>query len=187
MRRRDAVSMTRAQALQHIVGVFGTIAHEHHVASGIERRVCGLGGGPGLARRLHRQIVAEDHAIEPKPAAQDLRQPHAREAGRPGIDGRIEDVGRHHRGQRQPEPLIRLRIAAKNLVERAGIDRRLDMRIRLHVAVPRKVLAAGCHSGQRQAMCDAFGQQRDDARIRVERAIADRRGHSNRRERIVVP
>ncbi len=39
--------------------------------------------------------------------------------------------------------------------------------------VPRKMLAAVAHAGQREAVVEALGKQRHHARIAVKRAIAD--------------
>ena len=55
----------------------------------------------------------------------------------------------------------------------ALVDRHLGVAVGLDEAVPGEVLAAVGHAGQQQAVHQALGQQRDDARVAVEGAVAD--------------
>ena len=83
VRHRIIVLPETVQYLQRRAPV---VAHQHHVAPGLQRR---LGARDESARHggaLHAQVIAEDHPLEPQASAQHLLQPEGRKAGRLGID-----------------------------------------------------------------------------------------------------
>ena len=90
--------------------------------------------------------------------------------------GRIHDVRRHDRGQ----PLLDQRgerhdVGAQDVVERARVDRRVDVRIRGDEAVAGKVLADGGAARGCEATHERGREIGDHDRIGMERAIADHR------------
>jgi hypothetical protein len=130
---------------------------------------------PRHARRPS-QVVAEDHAVELQPVAQDLAQPLPRESRRVRVDCRIHDVRRHHRIEpRADQRIERDEVVALDLVEAARVDRHLVMRVRGDEAVSREVLADARHP----AVAHPFDQRRRELRGRVgiamKRAVADHR------------
>ena len=110
---------------------------------------------------------------KPSCVAQDLAQPARREAGRPLVDARIDHVRRHHARERPGEPFVGPRVVAQDALERAVVDRDLEVAVGAHEAMAGEVLAAVVHARLQQAEAEALRQQRDDARIAMERAIAD--------------
>ncbi len=106
------------------------------------------------------------------------------------IDLGIDHVRRHHRRERDAEPAVRQRVVVEDRVEGALVDRHRDVRIGRDVAVAGEVLAAVRHAGEREAVHQALREHRHDARVAMERAIADHRARpvvevEHRRERQV--
>ncbi len=160
------------EAVEQLVGLLRRVADEDHVAAGLECRVRALHYRTGNARALHRQVVAEDHALESEVFPQQ-GQPLPRKAGRMLVEFRIDHMRGHHRRQAHAEPAIGSRIVLQDVLRIALIDRDRDMRISGHKTVSRKVLATVGHAGLTQPVIDAFREQRNDTRIVVEGTVAN--------------
>ena len=123
----------------------------------------------------HRQVVAEDHALELQLAAQNILQPAPRESSRLAVDLRVDHMGRHHRGQLLAEQSEWLQIGGADLLQAAFIHRNRHMGVRLGPAVAWEVFAGGGHAGSRHAADKGAGQLRGTVRITVKRTCADHR------------
>ena len=153
------------------------VAQQHHVAAGLQRHHSGFGVADqcavNAARAFHAQVVAEDGAVKPQLAAQDVLQPFGREPGRALIDLGVNHVRWHDAGQRAAQPRVRRGVLGQQGAQAARIDRHLGVRVSLNKAVAGEVLAAIGHARLQQAVHQTFGQQGDDARVAVEGAVAN--------------
>jgi hypothetical protein len=150
-------------ALRGAQGQFGSsavIAHQAHVATGAQ---CGFDAAGGVADHMgagHRQVVAEDHAVELQFAAQDVLQPAPGETGGLRIDLWIDDVGRHDSGQLLTELGERHEVVGADLVEAALVIRDRHMGVSFSPAVTGEMLAGGGHAGAVHAADKGSREQR---------------------------
>src|SRR5262245_6736932 len=96
-----------AEIGEELIHACGIVADEHHVASRSERRLDTFHDSTCAACSFHRQIIAENDAIELELAAQRLFQPDRRVTGRPRVYPGIYHVrghdGREARSDHAPE------------------------------------------------------------------------------------
>ncbi len=120
----------------------------------------------------HGQVITENHPIELQFAAQDVLQPATREAGRLVIHLRVNNVGRHDRGQLLAQARERHQVMGAQLFQAALINRNGHVGICLGPAMTREVLAGGGHASAVHAPDKGAGQQRGTLGITFERARA---------------
>jgi hypothetical protein len=148
------------QVVQRLAPAHALVAQQHQVAAGVHRQHGRLGvaqrAAGQRARAGHAQVVAEKIApVKPRRERRtSCSQGAEKPAGLSSTSG-IDDVRRHHAGERGGQPLVRPRVVAQDLGERARIDRHVDM------AVGRDVAVAGesaCRSWPcRPGACPASG------------------------------
>jgi len=158
----------------HRVGTGHVVADQHHVASGGRRR---LGPRDHVARAMcadHFEIVREDRAVEPEPAAQDFVQPFPRVAGGERVDCRIDDVRRHHPLEAPPDQRSeRHEVLGRDRREAALVLRQRIVRIRGDVAMSREMLAHRRHAFGVQSVDKGSREMRRGVGVAMECAVAD--------------
>ena len=130
-------------------------------------------------RAFHAEVVAEHRPGEAEVVAQDALQP-AR-ARTPRVAHRPSDRSRAPASRWRALVLShsygRASSARMAFSERLSIGTSM-MRVASHVAVPWEMLAAVRHAGEQQAVHQALREHRHDARVAMERAIADHAARS---------
>ncbi|MCY1515683.1 hypothetical protein D9M68_502800 [compost metagenome] len=90
------------------------------------------------------------------------------------VDLGVDHVRGHHgRQDGVAQPRVRRSVFLQNAFQRTLVHGNLVVRIRLHEAVAREVLAASRHAGELQALDERARQHGDHAGIAVESAVAD--------------
>ena len=153
------------------------VAQQH----GIAARVQGGQGGGGVAdgcavddaRALHAQVVAEDHPVKAKLAAQDVLQPAGAKASGAAVHLGVNNVRRHDAGEHLRQPGIGGSIVGQDGRKTAFIHRHGHVRIGRGKAVPRKMLAAVGHARLQQAVHQALRQAGDGGRVAAKAAVAN--------------
>ncbi len=82
-------------------------------------------------------------------------------------------MGRHHGGERGALPAVGCRVVGQDRFQAPVVHGDVDVRVGLHVAVSREMLAAVGHARQQQSVHQALGEHGHHARIAVERPVAD--------------
>src|SRR5690606_21969638 len=150
------------------------VADQDHVAAGVQVRIDAGLDAAGGERGGHADVVGEHDAAEMHFVAQDVLDPALGVAGRVGVDLRIDDVGHHHRvGPGVDAGGERHQVELADPVERAVVDRVVDVGVLEHRAVAREMLERGRHAGVVHALHVGAGEGGDDVRVGGEGTIAD--------------
>ena len=140
------------QPLQQFIRRFRFVAHQHHVATRIQRGFRALHDAARDSRAFHAQIVAEDAALETQLAAQDIFQPDRREPRRTAVHFWIDHMRRHHRSQTIVHHLPeRNQVAHLDIDELALVNRNIQMRIGLHETMAGEMFAHRVHAALLQS------------------------------------
>ena len=165
-------STPHRQPVQHHVSVHRVVAYQHHVAARAQRRCRACIVATSDTRAFHRQIVAENHAVETILAAQNIADPFAGKTRRCRINFRVNHMGRHHRRQTGGNQLlVGQHVFSLDQRVLALINRHFMVRVGANKAMPRKMLAARGQPALTQAALQCRRQRRHDRRVTVKRAV----------------
>ena len=128
-------------------------------------------------QRLHRQVVAQDEAVEPDLSTHDFRN-HGRRRRRrtPSINRRVKEMGAHR--HRQVFERRKWREIVAEIAARGVDDRQLVMAVHARPAMPRHVLDDGRDPAGKQPIGDRSTHRRDSFGPRRESSRADGRMHA---------
>ena len=155
--------------------ILGSERH-HHVGAGLQGQHRRAVVAVALVDRLHHQRIGDHDAVVSPLLAQQSAEHLARKRRRVfGIELRVDDVRRHHRGRIEAQRVERRELERLQVGQRLVDDRQVEVRIDVRVAMPRKVLDAAGHTGAQRTAHPGAREPRDLGRVFAEAALGDDR------------